>query len=234
MTTPLPKPGPGGFTLVETLVALVMASLLFVGLYGVFRSALDAVKGAQDVSSLEETGRLATAVIKNDLLSLLQARTDDATDAAAYALVAPGQDATRQDAEGDILVLSCITGAGGYFTDGGTPDVYEVTYLLRPRKDKEDRYLLIRRELASPFVKRRDDASDETDMVLADEVVALSFRFESVPEGFLDAWDGQARIKNDKSALPRSISFSLGLEQNGRSGEFTSTTVLLPDEIRLR
>ncbi len=236
MSAPRPIHAPGGFTLIEVVIACAMAALIITGLYGAFSASLDAVSRVEESSGSLESTRLLSELIENDLLSLEPA----AQNAPASAFFTAPKEADRQeDDDGDILVARMLTGAGGYFDDQDGPGrLYLVSYILRPYPGREDRYLLIRRELPHPFVARRDEENEAPtrDLTLAENVVSFSLSFEDGEQTDepLESFDGEAREKAGKSPLPLAVRYALTLAREKNAETFQAVIALIPDSVVLR
>jgi len=232
-----------GFTLIEVLLACAIAAMLLIGLYGAFRASIDAVGGVEEVSGRRESDRIVGEILENDLLSLKPPEKADGKDEKAAYLIAPSEESRKPNDDGDITILSLLTGAGGYFDDSESPGrIYRVAWLLRPYPGEEDRFLLVRRELPHPWVVRRDEENPTPtrDMVLAENVASFTFQFETGKDEPEESFDGAASAANKRSPFPLSVRYVIartsdkgGKDKEGER-ETSGTICLIPESVTLR
>mgnify|MGYP000471754520 CR=1 FL=1 len=128
---------PGGFTLVELIIAVALALLLMLGVVQVFKATSDAVGTGQSVATVTRDMRAAHAVLFNDLKSAL------VEDSPAI-IIASGRQTTyldredlAGDADGDINTID-LDGDGSH--DGPGERVSEQPAILSPRSHRTDMF----------------------------------------------------------------------------------------------
>lgn len=205
------RPAPGqaaGFTLIEVLLALLIAAMVMLGTYSVTSQVMGLSEDVQSGLAAEDALEILHLTLGNDLESTIWTETQKKDAAEAMAFYG-GQDLTSLSSSDDKLVFSLTTAAT---MDPGAPfpshAFNRVEYVLRPlpesEKGKLDSRRLVRREIPLATLSWRDRermAAYET--VLLNEVTQFTVQFyENAANAPLSAWDSRSRQAGRLSPLP--------------------------------
>lgn len=200
-----------GFTLVEVLLAVLIAGLVMVGSYSVASQVMRLSEEANTRLDLENATTITRLALNNDLGSVIYVEKSGRAVSSQMALLG-GQDATSLSGDKDAVLLSLGTAAS---LDPGAPfpsqGFYRVEYVLRQPETSEEAATgakrLVRRELPAATVARRDTtavAFNET--VLLEKIEAVSLLFAAGSEGSPEtAWDSRKREEMKQSPLPAQV-----------------------------
>lgn len=161
-----------GFTLLELIVALAVMSVALVGLYQVFSTTLAVSADVDEITQVEQTGRLALAQIVDDLASAAPVEEGSGE-------TTPGMGGPPSFAIGDFEMgeaVLALTTASSLDFDADFPNhgLYDVRYVLEPMEGPEGEetglYRLMRLELPYAGLTHQ---FEEAELELADMVVGL-------------------------------------------------------------
>ena len=207
-------PGSGrqaGFTLVEVLLALLIAAMVMIGTYSVTAQVMGLSEDVQAGLAAEDALDILGLTLGNDLTSTLWADTQK-TDVAEAMAFYGGQDATTLDTSSDRLLLSLATAAT---LDPGAPfpshAFNRVEYVLRQApgndRDKKTARQLVRREIPVGTLTWRDrERMAVVETVLIEALEQGSLRFsENAATAAQTAWDSRVRQAAKLSPLPAQV-----------------------------
>jgi general secretion pathway protein J len=207
-------PGSGrqaGFTLVEVLLALLIAAMVMIGTYSVTAQVMGLSEDVQAGLAAEDALDILGLTLGNDLTSTLWADTQK-TDVAEAMAFYGGQDATALDTSSDRLLLSLATAAT---LDPGAPfpshAFNRVEYVLRQApendRDKKTARQLVRREIpVGTLVWRDGERRAVLETVLIEALEQGSLRFsENAATTAQTAWDSRTRQAARLSPLPAQV-----------------------------
>ncbi|OLN30249.1 hypothetical protein DVDV_0659 [Desulfovibrio sp. DV] len=202
---------PAGFTLVEVLLALLIAALVMVGSYSVTTQVMGLSEDVQTGLAAEDTLDIMRLALGNDLGSAIWTdvqKKDVAETMAFYG----GQDAASLSSQSDQLLLSLATAAS---LDPGAPFPSQafnrVEYVLRmpPENDRANRNVrqLVRREIPLATLSWRDrDHMPVAETILIGALEQCAIRFlESAATAPQTAWDSRTRHAARLSPLPAQV-----------------------------
>ncbi|WP_300159295.1 prepilin-type N-terminal cleavage/methylation domain-containing protein [Solidesulfovibrio sp.] len=203
------RSGQAGFTLVEVLLALLIAGLVMVGSYSVASQVMRLSEEAAVRLETESARELVRLALANDLGSVIY--VDKAAGAVRDAVAfLGGAPATSLSGQTDTRLLSLATAAT---LDPGQPfpshGFNRVEYRLRQdetlRKDKQAS--LVRRERVAATVPRRagqEERWNETVLLARVENPDIRFAAGSGDEA-ASAWDSLSRERGNASPLPAQV-----------------------------
>jgi general secretion pathway protein J len=202
----------GGFTLVEVILAVLIAGLVMVGSYSVTSQVMRLSDEANTRLAVESAKAILRLALGNDLGSVIyvEKAKPDVVDAILFS---GGESTTQLSGQGDRLLFSCATAAS---LDPGAPfpsqGFNRVEYVARPAPADKDNDLaagisLVRREVVAVTVPRRTDmppAVNET--VLAARVEEPTIRFYG-PKGSgpVSSWNSTTREQAKEPPLPAQV-----------------------------
>jgi len=223
---------PGGFTLLEVLVALAILGVLLSSVYSTFFFALRTMKVSREQDDVFQVARVLMERITNDV-TMARFRGPYIAGHSTEAFI--GRNGTSDGFARDRLDLT--TASHIFFHDGRPEsDMVEVGYYIDD--SYPDRTFLVRREDPLPDENLRHGG---TLRILADNVVGLNFRYrERGPQPFErvrgqeweepewhDTWD--ASKVTPEQCLPELVEVTLTLrDQDGRNRTFTTIVLLHP------
>lgn len=223
---------PGGFTLLEVLVALAILGVLLSSVYSTFFFALRAMKVSREQDDVFQVARVLMERITNDL-AMARFRSPYIAGRPTEAFI--GRNGTSEEYARDRLDFT--TASHVFFHDGRPEsDVVEVSYYIDD--SYPDRTFLVRREDPLPDENLRHGG---TLRILADNVVGLNFRYrERDPQPFErvrgqewkepewhESWDA-AKVTPEQ-CLPELVEVTLTIrDREGRDLTFATTVLLHP------
>lgn len=208
MTRSLTAASPG-FTLVEVLLALLIAGLVMVGTYSVTSQVMRLSEDAKTSLAMETAAETLRLALGNDVGSVIYVELAQKRGASDLMAFYSGQDATALSSGDDKLLLSLATAAtldpGASFPSWG---FFRVEYVLRQPEskgvDKNAGNLLVRRELPVATVSWRETSLPpfrETVLFEGVETCTLTF-FESAATAAVETWDSRKRQNARLAPLP--------------------------------
>ncbi|WP_462324769.1 PulJ/GspJ family protein [Desulfoplanes sp.] len=232
-----------GFTLLEILVALTITATVMSVLFGVYASCLDVAQEIESSSRTDQMMRMVVSRISNDIRSYapmtvadLRAYRDEENatleNNATAAITGTEDNGTADDLplftgiemamppddEDGTVVMSFPTRSSlGFEADEGLQRINLVAYVLVPEDEagESGNFILLRREL--PFAGLYPEMEVQ-EIELADGLV---WGEEGGPHYLaedgevVDAWDGAARKQEKQLVVPRLVSWTLTVDQDG-------------------
>jgi len=189
-----------GFTLIELVVAMFIAALMFAMGYGAIRQAMNdrvALKERQDrLLAVQTTMR----VITQDFIQLAPRPTRDPV-GTTYQPALRGQAGAQP--------LASLT-RGGWSNPAGIPrpQLQRVSYVLENGKLRRESFQVLDAVLASTVVKRE----------LIDQVRSVTFRYMSDNHTWREDWPAQTntQIVGGDRTRPIAVEITIDLEDWGR------------------
>ena len=200
-----------GFTLIEVLLALLIAAMVMVGSYSVTTQVMGLAEDVQTGLAAEDALDIVRLTLGNDLGSTIW--TDlQKKDVAESMLFYGGQDATSLSSQSDRLLLSLATAAtldpGAFFPSYA---FNRVEYVLRlpPGTDRANKDVrqLVRREIPMGTLTWRDqDHMAVSETILFEALDQCDIRFvDSASEASQKAWNSRTRQAAKLSPLPAQV-----------------------------
>ncbi len=199
-----------GFTLVEILLAVLIAGLVMVGSYSVASQVMGLAEDAKARLELESTATALRLALANDLGSIIYVERTRGTVPASMAFSGGIAD-TDLSGQADQVILTLASAAT---LDPGLPfpahAFNRLEYVLRPETTgtgDAGNARLVRRERVAATVPRRvtvDPNWNETVLAGRLENVQLHF-LETAQTGPVTSWDSQAREQAKRSPLPGQV-----------------------------
>ncbi len=209
-----------GFTLVEVLLAVLIAGLVMVGSYSVASQVMRLSEDAKARLELESTVEIARTALADDLESIIFVERSGRAASSSMDFYG-GQDTTSLTLGKDKLLVSLATAAT---LDPGAPfpshGFYRVEYVVRPpddgAKDKGD--MLVRRELPYATITWRDGAElPWRETVLVRDISGVKPLFyENAQASPTPNWDSRARQNAGQSLLPAQFRLSATITAQGQ------------------
>ncbi|MDY6822573.1 MAG: type II secretion system protein GspJ [Thermodesulfobacteriota bacterium] len=214
------KKHPAGFTLMEILVAIALAAVVFTMLFGSFNLLFSNVGAVEEGISVYRSARVCLDRMSEDLHAVYVARPpayeppDFEDDPDPYRFRA-------EQSYGDSASLSFVAFSHLPLGGGIPADAGRIHYYLH--QNDTGAVVLMRRDA----VMRTDDAGAEAgnDPVLCENVKSLRLTFYDEQGREYDYWDSEAR--DFDYATPRAVGIELELEKDAATYRFR-TLVSLP------
>lgn len=212
---------PSGFTLLEILVAISLAAVVFTLLFGSFNLLISNVGAVKEGISVYQAARVCLDRITEDLQSIYVAlppayeKPDFNDEPDPYRITA---DASYGDgADLSFVAFSHLSLGGGIPVSAG-----RIRYYLH-QTDTGDQ-VLMRRDTATQVESSAPEEGN--DPVLCEHVQTLRFTFYDANGREYDAWDSNARDYD--YATPRAVGLELVIEKAFESPQRFQTRVNLP------
>ncbi|GIW43003.1 MAG: hypothetical protein KatS3mg077_0285 [Candidatus Binatia bacterium] len=226
---------PGGFTLLELLLAVTIFAIMATTVYGVLWRTLDGKNRAEERAELFAAGRDAVMRMADDLERALA--PGGINRGAVWFIGVPGNEAVPTDQVGFVIDMR-RDGSVGRRRGGRT----FVSYLLEPMPDLPRAYALLRHEevLLDPLNQATSEgqsSEDPTnsplvnDVYLVDRVAGLRLRYwDPITGGWVHSWDTTAPVEPGQPpvGLPPIVEIQLFLFDNSGGYVDFSTRVDLP------
>lgn len=207
-----------GFTLIETMVAIVILLIFLSAIYGVFHAAQAGVERAEIQDDLDQTGRVLLGQLSSELISAYQA--SDATTSSLQGTDDPNSDTDPLKQQDQLTFLTTAhhtdTPSGGlcqvtYLMVGGTGGINNVDGTV----DSPGLYL---EEVSPPELTLED--STPTHRLLSPLVVGFNCLYLTVDGTWETEW-------LDQTTLPRAVRIEITLlaPQPGAQPMVLETTV---------
>lgn len=207
-----PPKASAGFTLIEVLLALLIAALVMLGAYSVTSQVMGMSEDAQVSLAAEDALDILRLSLANDLGSIIWTETTkkDAAEAVAFY---GGPDATALSGSTDALLFSLATAAT---LDPAAPfpsyAFNRVEYVLRESSNEgenaaKDRRSLVRREIPMGTLHWRDrERTPVAETVLLEVVGNCAVTFlENAVNSPLTNWDSRTRKLAHVTPLPAQV-----------------------------
>lgn len=192
----------GGFTLVETMVALVMLAIVIGAIYGTYRTATSTASVAEERADLNQTARILLSQINRELCSAYQPAQTTGSQASSL---------EGEDTEGGPTALqhdkiSFLTTAESTIpVKGPAGDLRRVTYSLETDTHGEPVAFAVQVD-PRPELSMSDEAPDPIE--LSTLVVGFNCRYL---DGDTDEWEDEW-LQREK--LPAAVRVELWLKPN--------------------
>ncbi|KHK01157.1 PulJ/GspJ family protein [Desulfovibrio sp. TomC] len=200
-----------GFTLVEVLLALLIAAMVMVGSYSVTTQVMGLAEDVQSGLAAEDSLEIVRLTLGNDLGSTIWTDVQK-KDVAETMLFYGGQDSTSLSSQSDRLLLSLATAAT--LDPGASFPSYafnRVEYVLRlpPDTDQSSKAIrqLVRREIPMGTLTWRDQNRmpvSETILIEALEQCDIRF-FGNASTDSQTTWNSRTRQSAHLSPLPAQV-----------------------------
>lgn len=211
--TPHSRPD-AGFTLVEVLLAVLIAGLVMVGSYSVASQVMRLSEEANTRLDLENALTITRLALANDLGSVIYVEKNGRVVSSEMVFLG-GQGGASLSGDKDVILISLATAAT---LDPGAPfpsqGFNRIEYVLRrPETNKEaptGAMRLVRRELPAATVARRDTTTELfNETILLETVEAVSIQFYTGPDVSAETtWDSRKLEGTKQSPLPAQVRLS--------------------------
>lgn len=193
---------PGGFTLLELLLAVSITGVIALVLFASLSLAFDMRRQGQRQLSDRGAARAAVGMLADDLLA---APRPGGTIAEPW----ESEDETGRGAR-DADELAFVTAGETMPLDEPLADLRRVRWQLEPDPALDDRYQLVR--LVTPNLLA-GTTPEPTRQVIARRVIALDLSFDD-GSGWIDQWNSA----DQGNGLPRAVRITLTIEPEHRRG----------------
>lgn len=212
--------GQHGFTLVETILALVVTTLILGALYGSYSAGLRIWHAGMNRADLYQNARVALDVMSRDLEAAFLSPHNSGTRFL-------GRDVTDEETGLPRDELSFIAiNNDPYLGMSGQSDLTEISYFIDIDPETPERWLQRRQD---PTLDRNPLAGGHSSL-LGIRVIALDFRYLAGAEKWHEQWNSQSRI-------PRAVRITLTVEADPevqRRSQGTDYTLTLGTTVWLR
>lgn len=183
-----------GFTLIETMVAIVLLMIVLSAVYGSFQAASMSVTRAEERADVYQTARILLAQITSELSSAFQPGGLDGSSLT-------GENAFGSDAGLQYDKLTFVTTAHrSMVSSGPAGDVCKVTYTVESTPDGHPLGLFLGEDFSIGL-----DTTGGTTMKLSELVVGLNCRYLDSDDEWQDEWI-------DRSDLPGAVRVELAIK----------------------
>lgn len=211
--------GNEGFTLIEIMVAMAIASIILIMVYASYRSILDSIKRSSGHAEFYENVNLAIMKIDKDLANAYFTRNNKSI---AF---------TSEESRGNSTITFAAVNHNPYMISGAPggqsamSDIIGVSYFLEPDTATNGLFRLIKRERTSYWEEDAGDAGSES--VLLPNVVSMKFEFQR-GTGWEESWDSR-----QTNLFPRAVKTTLVVKDyQARDESFEFITILNIREYR--
>lgn len=210
----IPKRGrrtESGFTLVETLVAIVILMIVIGSIYGAFRAANMCVMMAQERSDAYQTARILSAQINGELCSAYQ-RSGASVSSLVGEDTPSGQSAVQCD-----RMTFLTTGRRSQATTSLAGDLRQVTYFEGSTDDGKPLGLFMQEDLQPGLGEATTDAQP---VKLSDRVISFNCKYyDPDSQEWANEW-------KDRSKLPAAVRVEMAIqpERDGAKPIIVATT----------
>jgi prepilin-type N-terminal cleavage/methylation domain-containing protein len=196
-----------GFTLIEILVAFVIAGILFGSFFAVYDRVLTMTSRVDDQNEVVQNGRLILWHMTQDILSLYHPdnhkETDDATSNSTWSSFS-GQTAPPNEGlfnSPQRLMSFATTHSLNFNATFPQQCIVRVQYLIDKTSAPTNCYELIRKEIPYPYLKSKDTGPEIT---LSRSIESVDLKFHSLREEEpSDKWPPERFFQgNTKQANP--------------------------------
>ncbi|EFL49704.1 conserved hypothetical protein [Solidesulfovibrio fructosivorans JJ]] len=220
-----------GFTLIELVLALALASFVLVGLYAVYDGTVRVVATVDRGAGQDGLMRTVIGLMRDDLLGVYSRKWGKPREASPlrFAVHPLAEQHRFPRAESDVVILEFAAAASPLFVkSSGGERLTRIVYALRPQPEAPQRYLLVRKELPFAHMPWRGEARQPwQEMVLTDAVTAFAVTVLAGGSSRLTTWDSLKEERLGHPPLPDTLDISL--ERNvGERTVAVSTTIALP------
>lgn len=193
---------PGGFTLVETMVALVMLAIVIGSIYGTYRAATSSASVAEERADLNQTARVLLSQINRELCCAYQQSQTGAT--ATSSLEGEDTEGSRTALQHDKLTI-LTTAESTIPTEGPSCDLRRVTYILET-DSREEPIAFVAQIDPRPELSVSDEQPEPVE--LSTLVVGFNCKYLN---GDTDEWEDQWL---QKEKLPAAVRVEIWLKPN--------------------
>ncbi len=210
-----------GFTLVEVLLAVLLAGLVMVGSYSVASQVMRLSEEAGTRLEVESTQAILRLALANDLGSVIYVEGARTKSAEAMTFLG-GLSAADVSGQTDRRLLALASAAsldpGQPFPSHGFNRIEYVLRVQEPSQGEPGRTSLVRRERIAATVPRRpgqEEPVNETVLCPRIEDAAVTFYGPAASGPFTD-WDSPTRERDRLPPLPAQVRLTASLVVAGR------------------
>jgi prepilin-type N-terminal cleavage/methylation domain-containing protein len=207
----------GGFTLIETMIALAILALILVMLAGSFHAVAASKVQGENRLTVDQEGRVILAELSREVRGAVQ------TPLIPSRTLLFGQGRMQNAVPLDTIIVSSLDPGHRRALEGfGAEDT--LTYSTAPNPNHRGWFLLLRSQSSSLLGIGTGDAA-KAPIVLADNLLMLHIKYFD-GSNWNESWNSQALPPGQ--ALPQEVSIDLALASGGGSPLKLSTMVVLP------
>ncbi len=210
---------PGGFTLLEILIAIAILALVISSLYGAYSSTLETTEIVASVRNVDQVARLSLVQMADDFKSLYYEKPQAESEDSPYHF---GGGMEVEGEEGAIVEFAATSHLGFDMTFPNLR-INRVSYILEKQPDNELYYRLVRKELAFADLPGE---RDETVVELADGIESLTLTYLNEEGQTFSQWDSKA--KETEGLLPRLV--QIRLQMAGDKSRVFTTSVAIREQ----
>ncbi|MHB9023281.1 MAG: type II secretion system protein GspJ [Armatimonadota bacterium] len=204
-----------GFTLVETLVAVVVFMVFISAVYGAYRAANMSMTSTEERAEIYQTVRVLLARLNTELGSACQPRT-----AQSSSLI--GEDTEGDPTSQQFDKLSFMTTAHAMTTETEPAgDVNQVSYLIGQSADEEPLGLYL---IENPHPGLELETEQREPLLVSDLVIGMNCRYlDPETDEWVDVW-------TERTQLPKAVRVELMLKPKraGAKAILVATTANVP------
>ncbi len=210
---------PGGFTVMEILIAVTLGSVILASLYGSYHMVVRTTANYSRVSDVYQTARIVLDTMAREISGAYQPLF------AEKGAMFVGEEQWFAGRENDTLRMVTTTCLQGSEEELGY-DTYEVSYYLGTG---EDAGLLLMK--MSPYYSLEDPFENGEEMAIAENIRALNFQYydgEERRESWI--WEDMAmgEMEEDPPVLPFGVRITLAVGLPDEEPVRFTTTAFLP------
>jgi type II secretion system protein J len=213
---------PGGFTLLEILIAIAILALVVSSLYGAYSGTMETTEKVESVRNVDQVARLALVQLTDDFKSLYYEKAQEESEDSPYHF--GGGREMEIEGEGGPVVTFVTTSHLGFEMMFPSFRINRVSYVLEKQGDSDLSYTLVRTE--SSFADLPGE-HDETKVELADGVESLTLNYVDAEEQTFSQWDTEEA--ESEGLLPRLV--QIRLEMAGESPRVFTTSVAIGRQV---
>jgi prepilin-type N-terminal cleavage/methylation domain-containing protein len=224
------RPGHSGFTLLEIMVAVTIAGIVFTGLFAVFDKVLNVAEQVSRQTNLVQVGQRIALQISNDLDSFYYPANATNGSNATARFDFTGRSPDVEGAESNATVLEFATASSLSFEQGfPVRRINRVSYVLAKIPSNgphsAERYRLLRKE--TPFADVPGDARKPRSMTMSNRIGSLELAFlgrgQEMPK---TSWNADG-FGEQSQEPPRAVRVVFEIASDSGDGErFRITRVL--------
>lgn len=196
-----------GFTIIEILIAVLLASVVLGSLYGAYTTVVGSTRNYSQVSDIYQIARIVLGNLAKEISGAYQPLF------AGDEIMFRGEDKWLEGYESDRLSVVTTTCLRGGEEESGY-DAFELTY-YRGAGIQDGLLLMLR----APYFNREEPFMEGDELVLAEKIRALNFEYYD-GETWYEEWNPEEQEK-----LPYAVRITLALGPEGEEEPSRFSTV---------
>ena len=213
---------PGGFTLLEILVAIAILALVVSSLYGAYSGTMETTEKVESVRNVDQVARLALVQLADDFKCLYYEKAQKEGEDSPYHF--GGGTGLELEGESGPIVSFATTSHLGFEMSFPNLRINRVGYILEKQGDSDLSYTLVRQETGFADLPGEHD---ETVVELADGIESLTLTYVNEDGQTFSQWD--TRAAETEGLLPRLV--HIRLEMAGEKSRVFTTSVAIRGQV---